>query len=77
MAQAADGFARRVVKAVERPDEPGVVEDDDPRFLRRALAGRVRNVVTAPVLADRVDGVLSDRMSPPSLAASIAAGARL
>ena len=40
-----------------------MLEHDNPRFLRADLAGRVRNVLTALVLADHLDAFLAD--APP------------
>ncbi len=40
-----------------------LLEDDNPRFLRRDLVGRVRNIMTALVLAEHMDGFVMD--APP------------
>ena len=40
-----------------------LIEDDDPRFLGRELVGRVRNVLTALMLAEHLEGFIAD--APP------------
>lgn len=37
-----------------------LLEEDNPRFLRRDLVGRIRNVMTALVLAENIDGFIAD-----------------
>lgn len=37
-----------------------LLEEDNPRFLRRDLVGRIRNVMTALVLAKNIDGFIAD-----------------
>ena len=40
-----------------------LLEEDDPRFLRRDLVGRVRSVLTVLVLADTMEGFIADAPS--------------
>ena len=37
----------------------GLLENDSPRFLKQDLAARVRNILTALVLADDIDELLA------------------
>ena len=37
-----------------------LIEEDNPRFLQQGLAGRVRNVLTALVLAEDIDSFIND-----------------
>ena len=40
-----------------------LLEQDNPRLLRRDLLGRIRNVMTALILAEDIDGFVAD--APP------------
>lgn len=52
-----------VIRSVRHRGLRWLLEHDDPRFLRPELAGRVRNVLTALVLAERMDSFIAD--APP------------
>ncbi len=49
-----------IIRSVRHRGLPRLLERDDPRWLRPDLAGRVRNVMTALVLAERMDRFIAD-----------------
>lgn len=52
-----------IIRSVRHRGLRRLLEQDDPRFLRRDLLGRIRNVMTALVLAEDIDGLVAD--APP------------
>ena len=40
-----------------------LLEEDDPRFLRHDLVGRVQNILTVPVLAEHMKTFIADAPS--------------
>ena len=51
------------VRSVRHRGLRRLLEDDDARFLPHELVGRVRNVLTVIILAEGMDGFISD--APP------------
>ncbi len=49
-----------VIRSVRHRGLQRLLENDDARFLRPELAGRVRNVLTALVLAEGMNGFIAD-----------------
>ena len=52
-----------IVRSVRHRGLRRLIEDDNPRFLRNDLVDRVRKVLTALILAERIDSFIAD--APP------------
>ena len=52
-----------IIRSVRHRGLRVLIEDDSPRFLRPALAGRVRNILTALVLSEDIGSFIDG--SPP------------
>ena len=52
-----------IVRSVRHRGLRRLLENDDPRYLRQDLAVRIRNIMTALVLAENIDGFVAD--APP------------
>ena len=52
-----------IVRSVRHRGLRRLIEDDNPRFLRNDLVDRVRKVLTALILAERIDRFIAD--APP------------
>ena len=52
-----------IVRSVRHRGLRRLIEGDDPRFLRNDLVDRVRKVLTALILAERMDSFIAD--APP------------
>lgn len=52
-----------IVRSVRHRGLRRLLEEDDARFLPHELVGRVRNVLTVMILAEHVDGFITD--APP------------
>lgn len=48
-----------VIGSVRHRGLRGLLENDSPRFLKQDLAARVRNILTALVLADDIDELIA------------------
>ena len=49
-----------IVRSVRHRGLRRLLEDDNPRFLRQALVGRVRKILTVLVLAEDIDEFIAD-----------------
>ena len=54
---------RVIIRSVHHRGLRRLLEDDNPRFLRQDLVNRVRNILTALILAEHMDGFVAD--APP------------
>ena len=52
-----------IVRSVRHRGLRRLIEDDNPRFLRNDLVDRVRKVLTALILAERMDSFIADAPS--------------
>ena len=52
-----------IIRSIRHRGLRRLIEDDSTRFLRHELAGRVRNVLTALILAQHMDGFIADAPS--------------
>ena len=52
-----------IIRSVRHRGLRRLIEDDSPRYLRRELVGRVRNILTVLVLAENIQSFISD--APP------------
>ena len=52
-----------VVRSVRHRGLLRLLEDDNPRFLRQALVGRVRKILTVLILAGNIDEFIADAPS--------------
>ena len=52
-----------IVRSVRHRGLRRLIEEDNPRFLGRELVGRVRNVLTALILAEHMSSFIAD--APP------------
>ena len=49
-----------IVRSVRHRGLRWLIEDDNPRFLRRNLVDRVRKILTVLILAEHIDGFIGD-----------------
>lgn len=49
-----------IIRSVRHRGLRRLLEDDNPRFLRQALVGRVRKILTVLVLAEDIDEFIAD-----------------
>ena len=56
-------FFVMIVRSVRHRGLRRLIEDDNPRFLRQNLVDRVRKILTALILAEHIDGFITD--APP------------
>ena len=49
-----------IVRSVRHRGLRRLIENDNPRFLRRSLVDRVRKILTVLILAEHIDGFIGD-----------------
>ena len=49
-----------IVRSVRHRGLRWLIENDNPRFLRRNLVDRVRKILTVLILAEHIDGFIGD-----------------
>ena len=52
-----------IIRSIRHRGLRRLIEDDDPRFLQPAMVDRVRKVLTSLILADALEGLITD--APP------------
>ena len=52
-----------IIRSVRHRGLRRLLEEDDPRFLRRDMAGRVRRILTVLVLAEHIEAFVADAPS--------------
>ena len=52
-----------IIRSVRHKGLRKLLDEDNPRFLRPSLINRVRNILTALILAEQINGFLSDAPS--------------
>ena len=56
-------FFVMIVRSIRHRGLRRLIEDDNPRFLRQNLVDRVRKILTALILAEHINGFITD--APP------------